>query len=155
MCPKTEQVSRQFGCLVVWCFLRFRRRPMAIRARHVSKNSTGLSPICCLALLPLPSSLKCDLHSGLGKAMCGLRRHCMEHGFAGVRTKKTPGEAEQMCHNRVLHVLLQWRMRGGNRASGSDFDRTGSEMVLLRIGLGGCVLVQPVLLDEPRRSNGV
>jgi len=39
--------------------------------------------------------------------------------------KKTPGEAEQMCHNRVLQVLLRWRMRGGNRASGSDFDRTG------------------------------
>ena len=29
------------------------------------------------------------------------------------------------------------------------------EMVLLRIGLGGCFLVQPVLQDEPRRSNGV
>ena len=29
------------------------------------------------------------------------------------------------------------------------------EVVLLRIGLGGCLLVQPVLQDEPRRSNGV
>ena len=72
---------------------------------------------------------------------------CLIHGFWAGRKSSIVGSGRPRKPEKPWATIVgegDFRIPNCCRA-----------VVLLRIGLGGCFLVQPVLQDEPRRSNGV
>ena len=72
---------------------------------------------------------------------------CLIHGFWAGRKSSIVGSGRPRKPEKPCATIVgegDFRIPNCCRA-----------VVLLRIGLGGCFLVQPVLQDEPRRSNGV